>query len=162
MNHPGSQPNPRLAGLDPEHLQVLLGLSRLVEFAPGEHVFREGDLAHRLWLVQDGRVLLHTYVPGRGEVPIETLGVGDVLGWSWLTAPYRWQFTATAMSQARAREIDAAILHESSAADPVFGYAVVRALSGALVDRLQATRARLLDLYGEPDPVPRQTNPAAR
>src|SRR6476619_608581 len=117
MNHPASEPNPRLAGLDPEHLQTLLGLSRLVQFAAGEHVFREGDLARRLWLVQDGRVMLHTYVPGRGDVPIQTLGAGDVLGCSWLTAPHRWHFTATALSEARAREIDAAILHESSSAD---------------------------------------------
>lgn len=160
MNSPAPQLNLRVTGLDPEHLRVLLGLSRLVEFAAGEPVFREGDVAERLWVVQEGRVLLHTHVPGRGDVPIETLGVGDVLGWSWLTAPYRWHFAATALSVARAREIDAAALHESSAADPVFGYAVASALSGALVERLQATRARLLDLYRESETGPRGTHAA--
>ena len=98
----------------------------------------------------------------RGDVPIETLGVGDVLGWSWMTAPYRWHFGATARSAARAHEIDAELLREASAVDPVFGYAVACALSGALVDRLQATRARLLDLYGEPQASPPRTDRGTR
>lgn len=152
MNSAAPELNPRLLGLDPQHLRILLDMSRVVEFAAGERVFREGDLAERLWLVQNGRVLLHTHVPGRGDVPVETLGVGDILGWSWLSAPYRWHFAATATSGTRAHQIDAADLREASAVDPVFGYAVACALSGALVDRLQATRARLLDLYGEPAP----------
>ncbi|MGW0041933.1 cyclic nucleotide-binding domain-containing protein [Rhodococcus sp. NPDC003348] len=162
MNSTAPEQVPMLAGLDPEHLRALLGLSRLVEFAAGENVFREGDLAQRLWLVRGGRVLLHTHVPGRGDVPIETLGVGDVLGWSWMTAPYRWHFAATARSAARAHEIDAELLREASAVDPVFGYAVACALSGALVDRLQATRARLLDLYGEPQASPPRTDRGTR
>lgn len=142
---------PELSRLSPDHLRMLLGLARLVEFGAGERVFREGDLAERLWLVQRGRVLLHTHVPGRGDLAVQTLGVGDVLGWSWLTAPYRWHFTATALSDTAAHEIEAEALIESSTAEPAFGYAVACALSGALVGRLQATRARLLDLYGNPE-----------
>lgn len=169
MNSPVSEPNRHaagqdigLAGLDPENLRVLLALSRPVEFAAGEFVFREGAPADRLWVIQRGLVRLHTHLPGRGDVPIDTLGGGDVLGWSWMTAPYRWHFAATAVSAARAHEIDAAVLRESSAADPAFGYAVACALSGALLDRLQSTRARLLDLYASPGTGPHQPTAAGR
>jgi CRP/FNR family cyclic AMP-dependent transcriptional regulator len=162
MNSPASEPDPSVAGLDPEHLRVLLGLSRLVEFAAGASVFREGAPADRLWVVHHGLVQLHTHVPGRGDVPIDTVGAGDLLGWSWMTAPYQWHFAATALSASLAHEIDAAALRESSEADPVFGYAVACALSGALLDRLQATRARLLDLYATPEAGSQRTTAASR
>jgi hypothetical protein len=38
-------------------------------------------------------------------------------------------------------------------ADPALGHALSRRFIGVVVDRLQATRIRLLDLYGSPWPT---------
>ncbi|RVW03263.1 cyclic nucleotide-binding domain-containing protein [Rhodococcus spongiicola] len=140
-----------LPGLTEEARERLEALSTPALWVPGEYVFHEGEPARRCWLLRRGRVLLSTAVPGRGEVVIETLAGGDVLGWSWLRPPRVWSFGARAADPTEAREIDIAVLHEAAERDPVFGYEVSQAMSGLLLDRLQATRARLLDLYGNPE-----------
>ncbi len=48
----------------------------------GTRIFREGARADRFWLLRAGRVALEFHVPGRGDVVIEHLGPGAVLGWA--------------------------------------------------------------------------------
>jgi hypothetical protein len=86
-------------------------------------------------------------VPGRGLVTIETLGPWTVLGWSWLEPPHRWRFGATARRATSAIEIGARPVRRLIEQDPALGYALTRRFLDVLVDRLQATRLRLLDLY---------------
>ena len=45
--------------------------------------------------------------------------------------------------------IDGACLRGKADADPAFGYALLQRISTMLLDRLQSTRLRLLDLYGD-------------
>ena len=37
---------------------------------------------------------------------IDTIGMGELLGWSWLFPPYRWAFGAVAASPVEAFEFD--------------------------------------------------------
>jgi CRP-like cAMP-binding protein len=122
-------------------------LSRDVQFAAGTLVFREGDRADKCWLLRSGRITLTTRIPGRGEETVETLSVGDVLGVSWFRAPRQWQWTATTVTPVTAVEIDAVLLQSVSENDSALGRAVYSILANSLLHRLQATRARLLDVY---------------
>lgn len=141
---------PALPGLSERARARLADLAVPTLWVPGEIVFHEGEAARRCWLLRRGRVLLSTALPGRGDVVIETLSGGDVLGWSWLRAPHVWSFGARAADPTEAWQLDVAALREAAEHDPAFGYEVSTALSGLLLDRLQATRARLLDLYANP------------
>lgn len=68
-----------------------------------------------------GRVALDLHVPGRGDVAIEQLGAGTVLGWSWLFPPYRWAFGAIAVEQTHATEFSARGVRRLVADDAEFG-----------------------------------------
>jgi CRP/FNR family cyclic AMP-dependent transcriptional regulator len=137
--------HPFLAGLP--HAAELTGRARLVEFPRDGRLFDEGAQADRFWLIQTGRVALDLHVPGRADVVIETLGDGDVVGWSWLFPPYAWHFGARAVTDTTAVEFDAAAVRAVCDADPVLGQALLRRFLGVMCDRLQAARIRLLDLY---------------
>ncbi|CAM3049053.1 cyclic nucleotide-binding domain-containing protein [Prescottella defluvii] len=139
-----------LPGLSAAARDRLEDLATPTLWVPDEVVFHEGEPARRCWVLRRGRVLLSTAVPGRGDVVIETLSGGDVLGWSWLRPPQVWSFGARAAVPTEALQLDVAALQEAAERDPAFGYSVARAMSGLLLDRLQATRARLLDLYANP------------
>ena len=141
---------PVLARLSPDELDRLSATARTVRFGTRERVFSEGQQAEGCWLLHDGQVALDVFIPGRGLVVVQTLGVGDVLGWSWLVPPYRWHFGATATEPTTATALDTAQLRALADADPDFGYALSRTLFEAMLHRLQATRARLLDLYRSP------------
>ena len=139
-----------LAALDRTELATLARAGQDVCFRRGQRLIVEGRHADRCWLIDSGQVVLDAAVPGRGEVVVQTLGPGELLGWSWLVPPHRWQFGAIAAEPVRAIEFDAQQLVAMADADPRFGHALTLLLFGALLDRLQATRARLLDLYGNP------------
>ncbi|WP_067857055.1 Crp/Fnr family transcriptional regulator [Nocardia shimofusensis] len=141
---------PRLASLSRANLAVLAAIGREVSFPAGQRVLVEGQPADRCWLIRTGRILLDARVPGRGDVVIQSLGSGDLLGWSWLVPPQQWHFGARAAERVEAVEFDAARLLDAARTDPEFGFALTSMLFAALLDRLQATRARLLDLYRNP------------
>lgn len=71
-----------------------------------------------------------------------------MLGWSWLTSPYRWHFGARALEPTSAILLDTGQLRTLAQQHPSFGYALAIRLLVVVLNRLQATRARLLDLYG--------------
>ncbi|MGD0245055.1 MAG: cyclic nucleotide-binding domain-containing protein [Streptosporangiaceae bacterium] len=121
-----------------------------VAFEAGERLFDEGGVADMFWLIEQGGTALDMRVPGRGDQIVETLGPGTVLGWSWLHPPYRWQFGAVARLATTAIAFDAASVRRRCEADPAFGYAMLRAFTPVITERLQATRLRLLDLYAAP------------
>lgn len=77
---------------------------------------------------------------------IQTVGPGELLGWSWLVPPYRWHFGAIAVAATTASMLDTLQLRALAEQDPSFGYKLTRTLLEALLQRFQATRARLLEL----------------
>ena len=135
-------------GLRVETIELVSGCASNVQFDPGTTIFREGEHADAFYLLRHGSVALETYVPARGAVMIETIEAGDVLGWSWLFPPYRWHFDARALTAVRATAFDGECLRGKCAADPALGYELVSRFAQTLIQRLQWTRLRLLDVYG--------------
>jgi len=126
-------------------------LARDVTVAAGTRLFEEGQEAEGCWLIRSGQIALETAVPGRGQVVVQTLGAGDVLGWSWLVPPHRWQFSAIANAAVAAVVLDTDRLKDLAEHDPVLGYPLALGLLEVVLGRLQSTRARLLDLYRGPN-----------
>ncbi len=146
--------HPFLAGMPESSLARLAAYARPVVWHPGQRLFRAGRPAERFWLVRGGEVLLDVAVPGRGDVGIESIGAGGVLGWSWLYPPYRWQFGAVAVQRSTAVEFTAAAVRRLIDSDDGLGKELTTRFMAVVVDRLQAARSRLLDLYGYPSELP--------
>jgi CRP/FNR family transcriptional regulator, cyclic AMP receptor protein len=139
---------PVFAGLPPEQLELLAGCAGNVHFDEGETIFRQGDAADIFYVVRGGTVALETFVPATGPIVIETVGAGEVIGWSWLFPPYRWRFDARALAPVRATAFDGACLRGKCGDDPALGYELMGRFAQVIIERLQWTRLRLLDLYG--------------
>jgi CRP/FNR family cyclic AMP-dependent transcriptional regulator len=128
--------------------EQLVGCTKTVGFEAGETLFREGEPADVFYILRRGRVALELYVPARGPLTIETVESGEVVGWSWLFPPFTWHFDARAVAPVRAIEVNGACLRDKCDDDPLLGYELMKRFSGVLVDRLNATRLQLADLYG--------------
>jgi CRP-like cAMP-binding protein len=138
---------PFLTGLSDDQLDRLSRWSKRAVFHGGKRIFREGAPADRFWLIQRGRVNLDTHAPGRGDVIIETIGPGAVLGWSWLFPPYRWDFGSVAFTDVRAYEFDGPSVLALCVEDPLLGLSLVRTVAEILAHRLETTRGKLMDQY---------------
>ncbi|MER5267126.1 Crp/Fnr family transcriptional regulator [Actinosynnema sp. NPDC002837] len=141
---------PLLGALTPTQRAVLAGTGELETHRPGTRLFEEGQPADRARVVLCGCVMVDIPVPGRGSVAVQSIGPGELLGLSWFVPPYRWHFGATVVSPTRAIAWDAARLRELAEEDPALGYRLSLALAEAMLNRLQSTRLRLLDLYRNP------------
>lgn len=142
---------PLFQGLGPEALALIAGCASNVPFVEGAQIMRRGEPADVFYLLRHGSVVLETYVPGRGPATIETLEAGEVLGWSWLFPPYRWHLDARALTTVRTTAFDGACLRAKCQQDPALGYELMSRFAQVLIERLQWTRLRLLDVYGNGD-----------
>jgi CRP/FNR family transcriptional regulator, cyclic AMP receptor protein len=142
--------HPFLHGMSRDHLDVLAKTATDVTFPAGHRLFEDGASASRFWLIRSGYVTLDLHVPGQGRTKIETIGMGELLGWSWLFPPHQFAFGAVAASPVEAFEFDARVVRACCASDPALGYEVTRRLSQVLARRLQATRVRLITASTQP------------
>jgi CRP/FNR family transcriptional regulator, cyclic AMP receptor protein len=146
--------HPFLRGMSADQLDVLARAARDVKFPARYRLFEDGGNASRFWLIRCGRVSLDLHVPGEGPVVIETIGMGELLGWSWVFPPYTWTFGAVAATAVEAFEFDAPAVRELCAADPGLGYELNQRVTRVLAKRLQATRIRLIARSSYPAAAP--------
>lgn len=142
--------HPFFRDLAPRYLQLVVSCAANVRFKAGELLFREGADANQFYLIRHGTVALQVFVPQRGPLTIATVAAGEVLGWSWLFPPYRWHFDAQALELVRAIAFDGQCLRGKCEEDHDLGYALMQRFAQVMLQRLQATRLQLLDLYGVP------------
>ncbi|MFH8680767.1 Crp/Fnr family transcriptional regulator [Streptomyces lydicus] len=124
----------------------LMHFAHEVSFPAGARLFEEHGLADRFWIIRTGSVTLDIRMAADRPAVVETLGHGDLVGWSWAVAPYTWRMGAEALSPVRAYEFDASAVRALCEADPALGLAVTRQVLDVVADRLQATRLRLADM----------------
>lgn len=139
---------PTFTGMSPAHLELIAGCGHNEVFEAGSYLMREGDRADRFYVLRRGRVAMEIFVPQRGALMVETVGPGDLVGWSWLTPPFRVHLDTRVLEEAHALSFDAACLRGKCDDDAELGYELMRRFIPVIVERLQATRVRLLDVYG--------------
>lgn len=144
---------PFFEGLTVGQLHALADCGGQVSFPVGTMILRERQPAEQFYVILEGRVALEVYSPNLGAIVVESLDAGEVLGWSWMIPPYRWQFDAHAVGEVRVLRFDAACLRAAFDEDPALGYALLQRLAKVMGRRLRNTRLQLLDLFGRPAPI---------
>lgn len=140
--------HPFLRGLSPEYIKLLTGCASNVRFDAGQFIFREGEEANNFYIIRHGKVAVQLFAAERGTITIQTIEAGDVLGWSWLISPYICRFDAQAVELTRAIALDGKCLRNKCELNHDLGYELLKRFSHIIVQRLEATRLQLMDLYG--------------
>jgi CRP-like cAMP-binding protein len=136
-----------LSALSERHLMMLAAGVRPFSADVGHVLARSGEPAHDFFLIQDGHVTLGIPTSDRGVVTVQTLGRGDVVGWSWLVPPHRWKFDCRAADSVQGLAFNAEWLRDKCEQDHEFGYQLLKQLTMVMAARLEATRRQLVDLY---------------
>jgi len=136
-----------LAGMNREELALLTDCAISVHFEKGQIIFREGEMANRFYLIETGKIVLESSERLGNPVIIDTIGRGDLLGWSWMFPPYVWRFTARAVEPTEAIFFYGTILREYCERDHSLGYELFKRMSPIMLRRLQAAREKMLSLH---------------
>ncbi len=145
---------PFFAGLDDRAIALIAGCAGNVHYRPGEYLFRQNDPADRFYVLRRGRVELSISSPNQGPLVLQTFEDEDVVGWTWLVPPYRWEADGRAGEPTDTIAFDGECLRHKCEDDPVLGYELLKRAAGAMNTQLFGALARLLDLYGVHQPAP--------
>jgi CRP/FNR family cyclic AMP-dependent transcriptional regulator len=140
--------HPFFRGLDPRYLTLLVGCAANVRFRTGEFVFRTGEEANQFFLIRQGNLALEISAPGQPPLIVQTVGEGEILGWSWLIPPYHWKFDAHALEPTRALALDGKCMRAKCEADHDLGYELLKRFAHIMEERLLATQLQVMDVYG--------------
>jgi CRP/FNR family cyclic AMP-dependent transcriptional regulator len=141
--------HPFVKNLGDDTVRELARISTIVRFSQGQRIFDEGEVHRKLYLIIYGRIALYFHIPGKGEFRFETIGSGEVLGWSSLVEPFKKTSGSIAIENTLAVAMDSEKLQRIMEGDPALGYELYRRIIKVVADRLRATRIRLIDIYGE-------------
>ena len=140
---------PFFKGLTPQQLETLTESALLMEFAPGQVLLQEGGTANRFYLILAGKVVFEMEADANGAtIPIQTLGPGDDVGWSWLFPPYSLHFSARAVEPTKTIFFYGTRLREQCEQDHEFGYQLMKRIAEVATKCLQATQQSFVAAKG--------------
>jgi CRP-like cAMP-binding protein len=139
--------HPFFQNIPEENIRSIAGLAKIVQFMEGDVLFKEGGDADKFYLIIKGKVALETFAPGKGAVTLQTVEDGEMLGWSWLVAPYKYRFGARVITKTEMIVINGEELRLLCEKDPVLGYKMMKSMLQAITFRLEQTRLLVMDVY---------------
>jgi len=143
------QDHPFFKDLPESFLHAVAGCAKNVRYESGDFLFREQGEANEFYLVRAGQIALEVNSPKFGPISIQTIHEGEVVGWAWLFAPYRWYFDARIQKPVRAISVNAKCLRTKCENDPALGYELMKRFAGIMIKNLQSTRLQLIDTIEE-------------
>lgn len=103
------------------------------------HFHHEGDDIDKVYIIIEGEVSLLTSLPQQDkEVVINTLGTGDVFGWTSLLPPYTAGAGAKSNGKCKLIEFKSSQLREKFEDDFEFGYLMMIKIAQIIRERLDS------------------------
>lgn len=125
-------------GLSEEQRRAVAALARERRAAAGETLFRLGEVAEALYVIQRGRVDLTFPLQVMGEtreVRFQSLEAGRTLAWSALVPPHRLTLSASATTDAELLVMERGRILALLEEQPPIGQVVMSNLAGVVAAR---------------------------
>jgi CRP-like cAMP-binding protein len=140
--------HPFFKDMPPLYRTLIAGCGKNVRFEAGQLLAKTEGPANEFFAIRHGRASIELHSAERGPLILQTVEAGDLAGWSWLFPPYLWKFDVRAIEPVRAIRFDGECLRGKCERDPAMGYDFMKRFAHVFVERLEAARLQLLDLYG--------------
>lgn len=129
-------------------LERMAEVGHLEEYEAGTLLFREGDPADNPRIVLSGLVSLLMNVPHQGEMIVNTVSDGELLGFSALLPNHRWRSSARTAQTTRCLRFDGEALRALMEMDHELGYQILRIAFRVSTDRMGDGFIQILDVFG--------------
>jgi CRP/FNR family cyclic AMP-dependent transcriptional regulator len=139
---------PIAAELGKTRLERLAEVARLEEYPAGTLLFREGEPADDPRIIISGLVSLMINVPHQGEMVVNTVSDGELLGFSALLSRHRWRSSARVSQTTRCLRFDGEGLRALMELDHELGYQVLRVAFRVATERMGDGFLQILDVFG--------------
>ena len=138
------------SGLDDSFMKFLSDSATELRVKKGDVLFQQGERADKFYLLRNGHMSVQVPALMGPTLEIQTLGEDQILGWSWLIPPYRWNFQARALEDSDLLEFDGSAILARCEEDPKFGYELFKCFATLMSERLNAARQKMMDQWDPP------------
>ena len=131
--------------LSDDVLKFLCECSSTREIKKDQILFRQGENADKFYVLRNGCISIQMPAIMGPTLDIQTLGKDQVLGWSWLISPYKWNFQTKAEEDSELLQFDGTAILARCEQDPKFGYDLLKKFAELMSVRLNAARHKMMD-----------------
>ena len=142
--------NSFFTGMKEDHLDFLVSTAHFASAKAGEFLFRQGEPAKTFYLALSGEVVVEVHAIQGPGLRLQTLSAGQMIGWSWLIDPYRWDFQARVVSDSDMIEFDGEAILAQCEKDNAFGYDLFKRFTHMMSERLSSARRKMIDQWDAP------------
>jgi CRP-like cAMP-binding protein len=128
-----------------DDLKFLCECSSTREIKKGKILFRQGEHADKFYVVRSGRISIQMPAIMGPTLEIQTLDKDQVLGWSWLISPYKWNFQTKAEEDSELLQFDGAAILARCEQEPKFGYELLKKFAALMSEGLNAARQKMME-----------------
>ncbi|MBI4282979.1 MAG: cyclic nucleotide-binding domain-containing protein [Chloroflexi bacterium] len=137
------------AGLSDAELEKVASAAMEKQYDAGATIFKVGDSAEELLVVQDGKVALQMTLPGAQaemsrRITVDLISRNEVVGWSAIVEPNVYTLTAVCLQNVKALSLSGAKLKGLLRDNPKAGYEILKGLIKVVASRLDDTRQVLV------------------
>jgi CRP-like cAMP-binding protein len=136
-----------LHGLEPAQLDVLADIASETSFGENDVVLVDGEHSQAFYLITSGSVAVQLRSPGF-VVCVQSLGPGQVFGWSSLLNDQDTLFQVRAREETRALRIAGADLKEACRKDSRLAAELLERTLQVVASRVKATEIRFAEMCG--------------
>jgi CRP/FNR family transcriptional regulator, cyclic AMP receptor protein len=134
-----------LGDLDDRELAEVAKLATVETRGAGSRVITTGTNATATYLIKEGKVEVRMKSRDGHEVVIDTLGQGDLVGWSAVLDHQMFKADIWCVEDCTLVVLDGVKLRQLFDANNHIGYRVVRMIADIVASRMERMRARLVD-----------------
>ena len=130
--------------LSSSQLRRLTDAASEIEVLEGHYLFREGNSADYVYVLESGAVEMLTNVNDDFELPVSIIrSAGRCIGTSSLVPPYQYSLSARCVEKAALFKIKLEDLQHLIQEDKALGHTIMNNLAQHLLERLKETRREL-------------------
>ena len=138
------------SGLEDGFMKFLSNSAQELQIKEGNVLFQQGKPADKFYLLRRGHVSVQVPALVGPTLELQVLGEDQILGWSWLIPPYRWNFQARALEDSELLEFDGRAILARCEEDPKFGYELFKRFAALMSERLDSARQKIMDQWDPP------------
>ena len=132
--------------LSDDELENVGEIAKKEQLRSDTRIFEEKSIANKLYLICGGRVVIKLRAEmGKEQLPVDTVGPGEVFGWSAVAEPHSFTAAACTLEDSEFYVINSDTLLDLFRKNNHIGYKVMKELASVISSRFRQLSQKLVN-----------------
>jgi CRP/FNR family transcriptional regulator, cyclic AMP receptor protein len=128
--------------LNERELESVAKIAKTETLGAGARLTEIGAPASRAYLIKEGSVTIFVHGADGSEMPVDSVGPGDVIGWSALTGPYTYTAACSCAERSTLIVLNGSRIRELFEVNNHIGYRVLKCMGSIVAKRMHALETK--------------------